>query len=201
MAMKIFALAAVCLIASVAMGSVAYSPSVDVSVVPSVQTVTVGSVFAVNVRLHFTQPIGPDNWFHTQMLLNFDDTKLQLLGADSPASITTFDLFGFEIPEYVWRSPTIATFGAGDELILPAMRFRALALTDSTPIEISGPVIDENFNFHEAVKHNCDIDYTNNITGATVSVTPVPEPITLVAAFMGLSGLGCYVRRRSNVKA
>jgi hypothetical protein len=204
--MKTFALlavCAVCLVASTAMATVAYTPSVDVSLVPSSSTVVVGQEFTATVHLHDVQDIINDDDFHAQLLISYDPTKLQLVGADDPASITPFVLFGNTIPEYIWHAqpnPGVSSFTltVGQDVDLPAMHFIALAPVDSTAIDISGPVVDENGGYHEGIKHDCVVDYTNSITGATVTVMPVPEPLTMVAAFMGLSSLGVYIRRRSS---
>ena len=207
--MKTFALLAVCaicMVASTAMATVTFTPSIDISLTPSSSTVVVGQEFTVTPLLHDMAAITNDDDFHAQLLVSYDPTKLELLGADGAASITSFNLFGTSFPEYIWHAqpfPGVSsvTLTAGQDLELPAMHFRALAVTDPILIDISGPVVDEQGAFHEAVKHNCVVDYTNSIVGATVAVTAVPEPMTMMAAFMGLSSLGIYIRRRSGKTA
>ncbi len=195
--MRLILFLAVCLIASTAMADVTYDPSINVSLSPSVSNVSVGQEFSLSFVLQATQPIVNDDDFHAQILLNFDPTTLQLLGAQDPASIAPYELFpGVSFPEYVWQAPGPVTLSVGQTLTLPAMQFLAIGQTPLTEIDISGLTPGEYGS--QAVKHDCDVDYTNQMTGAEVSVGPaVPEPITLVAAMMGISGLGLYVRRRS----
>lgn len=170
----------------------ATTTTVNVAFEPPVSNVVVGETFTLDLWVRSTPSSAFDN---ISIYLNYDRTKLQLLGAEPTANIGY--LFR-TIPVYSWSSSTpIYT-----DYQLPGLIFKALAPVQDTEVQLAGPGRDAYGNPIKVVRLGCD-DVTGTVTNGHVQVLssppgpPVPEPITLVCGLIGLALTGGYIRKRT----
>jgi hypothetical protein len=191
---RTLAIGAVFLIASVVPAA---ASMVDVSLQPSPTTVNVGDEFTLTVVCSASDSTYFDN---VHLLIDYDSSKLSLDGTTDPSAVISYVL---GVPKYDWGWPDSGsgrTVDVGSPVELPGLKFIALAPTNSTAINISGPIVDEQGQSFNAVKIDCNVNLTGTLTGAEVSevsLATVPEPLTVVATFGAMSVLGIYVRRRT----
>ena len=167
--------------------------TVNVSLEPVGKPVIVGEQFTLDLWFRSTSPTVFDN---ICLYLNFDHTKLQLLGTSSPAHLG----YVFRtIPVYSWSSATAVT----SDYELPGLVFKALAPTNDAVIQMAGQGTDQYGNSTLAVRLGCT-DLTGTLNSGHVQIItsppdnpPVPEPLTVVAVLAGLFAVGLYMRKRT----
>jgi len=107
---------------------------------------------------------------------------------------------------YRWNVVSAVPLIAGDDYIVGAYFPSASDhFSDAAPINADFTMIKDLYLDGAGFAEPTTSDFNSNTQGwfgpnvGTESVPPVPEPITMFSAFMAISGLGMYVRRRVGV--